>query len=129
MALFNRKKNTEAKKETPKREVAETKVAAVHTTSADKAQYGHLLKAPRITEKAAIATDHGVYVFNIGMKTTKSMVSLAVQELFKVKPRKIRVTKVPAVRVKTRQTQKDGYTNEGKKAYVYLNKGDKLDLA
>lgn len=127
MAIFNRKKNTEAKA-APKKEVAE-KAVAVRATAGEKAQFSHLLKSPRITEKAAIGTDHGVYVFNIAPSTTKPMVRNAIIELFKITPRKIRVTKVPSVRVKTRQTQKDGYTNRGKKAYVYLNKGDKLDLA
>lgn len=128
MAIFNRKKNTETKA-APAAEAAEKKVVAPRATPSGKAQFSHLLKAPRITEKAAIGTDHGVYVFNIARTTTKPMVRNAIIELFKVTPRKIRVTSIPAVRVKTRQTQKDGYTNRGKKAYVYLNKGDKIEIA
>lgn len=129
MAIFNRKKNSEKAAVAPKKEVAEKAVVARAAALGDSAQFSHLLKSPRVTEKAAIGTDSGVYVFNIARSTTKPMVRNAIIELFKVTPRKIRVTNIPAVRVKTRQTQKDGYTNRGKKAYVYLNKGDKLDLA
>lgn len=128
MALFNRtKKNTE-KKDAPKKETTAV-VATPRAASIGSSKFSHFLKAPRITEKAAIGTDNGVYVFNVERNATKPMVAQAIQELFKVKPRKIRMTRVPAVRVKTRQTQKDGFTNSGKKAYVYLAKGDKIDLA
>jgi large subunit ribosomal protein L23 len=127
MALFNRNKKAPAPaKDTPKKEAV---AVAPRAASASTPKFSHLLKAPRITEKAAIGTDNGVYVFNVQMNATKPMVARAIIELFKVKPRKIRMTHIPAVRVKTRQTQKVGFTNRGKKAYVYLNKGDKIDLA
>lgn len=135
MALFNRNKKETKKADAPNLPKGSAgKEAAVVATAPKKAsvgssKYSHFLKAPRITEKAAIGTDHGVYVFNVEKTATKSMVARAITELFSVSPRKIRMTAIPAVRVKTRQTGEDGYTNSGKKAYVYLKKGDKIDLA
>jgi large subunit ribosomal protein L23 len=127
MAIFNRKPKSASKTEAKTPVVSGAKKNA--TPVSGKKNFGHILRSPRVTEKAAIGTDHGVYVFNVEMKATKPMIEKAIIELFKVSPRKICIAAVPAVRVKTRQTGKDGYTNRGKKAYIYLNKGDKIDLA
>ena len=128
MALF---KKTTKKETTPK---AEAKAVVVKEKKASTASSmvslsSHVLISPRVTEKAAIASDFGVYVFNITKSATKPQVAKAVAELFKVTPRKISIVNVKPTRVMTRNTGKKGFTNGNKKAYVYLNKGDKIDLA
>ena len=129
MALF---------KKTTKKEVAAPKAEAKAVTVKEKKApsvsspmplSSHVLLSPRITEKAAIANDAGVYVFNITKSATKPQVAKAVTELFKVIPRKVSIVNVKPTRVMTRNTGKKGFTNGAKKAYVYLKKGEKIELA
>lgn len=124
MALFKKT----VKKETPK---AETKSVAVKSASAKGTALlsSHILISPRVTEKAAIGSDVGVYVFNVTKSATKSQVSSAIADLFKVTPRKVRIVNIKPSTTMTRTTGRKGRTNGGKKAYVYLNKGDKIELA
>ena len=124
MALF--KKTT--KKETPK---VETKSTAVKNASAKGAALltSHILISPRVTEKAAIGSEVGVYVFNVTKSATKPMVSAAIVDLFKVTPRKVRIVNIKPTTTMTRTTGRKGRTNGGKKAYVYLKKGEKIELA
>ena len=52
----------------------------------------------------------------------------AVREVFKVTPRKVTLAAVPRKMVATRGTNRKGKTSGGKKAYVYLKKGEKIEL-
>ena len=125
MAIFKRtKKEGTTKAETTVKSVAvSTKAARPVSGAAD------VLIAPRVTEKAAILSDVGVYVFEVEAKATKPRIQAAIIELFKVTPRKITVVNTKGTRVLTRSTGKKGYTRNFKKAYVYLKKGDKIELA
>jgi large subunit ribosomal protein L23 len=89
----------------------------------------HILLAPRITEKGAYLSEGGVYVFNIAQTANKSQIAAAIRELYKVTPRKVTVVNVPRKEVSTRGTNRKGRTAAGKKAYVFLKKGDTIDLA
>jgi large subunit ribosomal protein L23 len=83
---------------------------------------------PRITEKAAIGADKSnVYVFNVAKDSTKKSISSSIVETYKVTPTKVRVASVPSKNVFVRG--KWGVKSGGKKAYVYLKKGDKIALA
>lgn len=65
---------------------------------------------PRITEKAAIAADKAnAYVFDVSRDANKRSIALAIKAKYKVTPIKVNVAK-------------------GKKAYVYLKKGDKIEI-
>lgn len=90
---------------------------------------GHILIAPRITEKGAYLTEKGVYVFNVTRDANKMQIAEAVRELYKVTPRKVTVVAVPRKLVRTRNTNQEGYTRGGKKAYVYLKSGDTIEIA
>jgi large subunit ribosomal protein L23 len=81
---------------------------------------------PRITEKASMNSEAGIYTFNIGKDATKAEVSDAVEALFKVKPTKIAIVPIRAKKLVARG--KSGKTASGKKAYVYLKKGDKIEF-
>ena len=88
----------------------------------------HILKSPRITEKGAYLSEKGVYVFNVAQEANKKEIMDAVREIFKVTPVKVRVVAVPSKQVMTRGTNRSGRTAGGKKAYVYLKKGDTIEL-
>ncbi len=89
---------------------------------------GKILLSPRITEKGAYLSSLGAYVFNVAQKVSKKEIAQAVQTLYKVTPRKIAVLAVPRKQVKTRNTNRMGNTAKGRKAYVYLKKGETIEL-
>lgn len=123
MAIF--KRTTKKAAAAPKGEAsvpAKVKAAAPVLSS-------RVLVSPRVTEKAAIGTEVGVYVFNVTADATKPAIASAVQELFKVTPVKVRIVNNKPTRTTTRATGRRGKTNANKKAYVYLKKGDKIELA
>lgn len=86
-----------------------------------------IIVRPRITEKAMLATDRGVYVFEVHPEATKKDIYDAVQKIWSVTPQKIRtVTKKP----RTYTSRMRGKRKEKglKKAYVYLKKGDTISF-
>ena len=134
MALFS-KKTAPAKKKastkvakTPrvvKQEVAPV-VAGISATSAT--SYAHVLKNPRITEKATVQSEQNVITFDVAVATNKREVIKAVQSLYKVTPVAVRMVTVRAKMRKNARTGRLGMTNKGKKAYVQLKKGDSITL-
>jgi large subunit ribosomal protein L23 len=90
---------------------------------------GEIIIAPRITEKASYLSEGGVYTFNVAPGATKSAIAGAIREIYKVSPRKVTLVALPRKQVQTRGTNRMGMTAGGKKAYVFLKKGDKIDLA
>lgn len=87
----------------------------------------NVLVRPRITEKAVLGADKsGVYVFEVMPKATKTQIAASVKAAYKVEPVKVRIAKIPAKAVFVRG--KKGVKSGGKKAYVYLKKGDKIEL-
>ncbi len=87
-----------------------------------------IILSPRITEKGAYMSVLGAYVFNVGVDANKFEIASAMKELFKVTPRMIRVVTIPRKEVATRGTNRKGQTRRGKKAYVYLKKGQTIDI-
>jgi large subunit ribosomal protein L23 len=87
-----------------------------------------ILISPRITEKGAYLSEAGVYVFNVAQNANKMQIADAIRETFKVVPRKVTIAAVPRKETQTRGTNRKGMTAGGKKAYVYLKKGDTIEL-
>lgn len=86
-----------------------------------------VLLRPRITEKAAIAADrNNVYVFEVSKSATKDSIAASVKISYDVTPVKVRIVNLPARQVFIRG--KRGQKGAVKKAYVYLKKGDKIEL-
>ncbi len=82
---------------------------------------------PRITEKSALAAETlNAYVFEIGPKATKAHVAKAIAELYKVVPVRVNIVKLPSKKVISKG--KTGRTRAVKKAYVYLKKGDTIEI-
>lgn len=89
---------------------------------------GKILIKPRITEKGAYLAESGCYVFDVAESANKHEIANAVRTIFKVTPRKVTVARVPRKMVATRGTNRKGQTVGGKKAYVFLKKGDKIEI-
>lgn len=86
-----------------------------------------VLVRPRITEKAALGVDKSnVYVFEVTKDATKKAIIASVEKAYGVKPVRIHMTAIPAKNVFVRG--KKGVKSGGKKAYVQLKKGDKIEL-
>ena len=87
----------------------------------------NVLLRPRITEKAALGADKSnVYVFEVSSIATKKSISISIHDVYGVLPKKVRVAAIPSKQVFIRG--KKGSKGGGKKAYVYLKKGDKIEL-
>lgn len=87
----------------------------------------HLIRKPRITEKAGLKADSlNVYTFEVDKNATKDLVRKAVKELYKVTAIKINMLKLPAKKVV--RGGKVGAKSAIKKAMVTLKKGDKIDF-
>jgi large subunit ribosomal protein L23 len=122
MALFSRKKKADAEVQTP----VVGKVAP-KALSTDR-DLTSVIAGPRITEKAVGLGDHNVYTFNIRRDATKFLVRDAVKALYGVTPVKVNiVNKKPATRLSGSRNRMVKVAGE-KKAYVYLKKGDTINL-
>jgi large subunit ribosomal protein L23 len=87
-----------------------------------------VLESPRITEKAVLSSESkGVYAFNVTPEATKKGVIASIKNKYKVTPVKVRLLAVPSRAVS--RAGKWGVRSGGKKAYVYLKKGDKIEFA
>jgi len=86
-----------------------------------------VLREPRITEKASMLLERGVYVFDVAPSTTKSEIRKVIKSTYKITPVKIAIVQVPSKKVFIRG--KKGVKTGGKKAYIYLKKGDKIEIA
>jgi large subunit ribosomal protein L23 len=89
---------------------------------------GDILLSPRITEKGAYLSEKGCYVFNVSPRATKGEIAAAVKDVFKVVPRKVAVINTERKLKMTRGTNRKGSTAGSKKAYVYLKKGQTIEL-
>jgi large subunit ribosomal protein L23 len=123
MALFGSKKKTEGTKP----EAA--KVAQAQVSHSNVSSVAHVLKNPRITEKASMHQSVSVYTFDVAQSATKTQIAEAVRGVYKVSPRKIRIVQIPSKRTRSTKTGKRGIKIGGKKAYVYLKNGETITIA
>lgn len=89
------------------------------------------IKRPVITEKAANKSEQGVYTFIVRKRANKHDVADAIEVLYGVRPRKVRIAKRPSGKKRIRIPGKEGeygMTTEKKKAYVFLREGDTIKL-
>ncbi|MEK7569509.1 MAG: 50S ribosomal protein L23 [Patescibacteria group bacterium] len=89
-------------------------------------EIGKIIKNPRVTEKGSLLGATGAYVFDITDDAGKDEVKKAIFALYKVKPRKVNILKVPAKKMRSRG--KVGVKSGGRKAVVYLSAGDKIEF-
>lgn len=87
-----------------------------------------LVIRPMITEKAhALAGSFNTYAFEVANDANKTEIAKYIKAKYKVEPTKIAIVKIPRKQVISRG--RIGFKKGGKKAYVYLQKGDKIELA
>lgn len=122
MALFGKKKET---KEEGAAEVQ--KVVAPKALATDY-NLSNVILYPRLTEKTVREGEHNVYTFEVKRDATKFQIRDAIKALYNVTPVKVNtVSKRPAKRlVGSRNRMK--HVAGMKKAYVYLKKGDTIQL-
>ncbi|MBI5470073.1 50S ribosomal protein L23 [Candidatus Kaiserbacteria bacterium] len=118
MALFSKKAETKN----------ETAVKAGTPSVSGGHDLSHILRHARITEKASQHMERSVYVFDVADRATKTEIRAAVRKLYSVIPAKVRIASVPAKTKRNSRTGKTGSTKGGKKAYVYLKKGETINL-
>jgi ribosomal protein L23 len=70
------------------------------------------------------AESRNMHTFNVEKEATKAQIVASIKAAYKVTPEKIRLVAVPSKRVFVRGAW--GVKKGGKKAYVYLKKGDKI---
>jgi large subunit ribosomal protein L23 len=85
-----------------------------------------IIKNPRVTEKASFASEQNVYTFDVTEFANKTEIKKAIFTLYKVKPVKVNVLSVPKKNIMSKG--KAGVKGGGRKALVYLKKGDKLEF-
>ncbi len=85
-----------------------------------------ILKNPRITEKAAHISDNRVYTFDVFPGASKIDIAKAVASVYGVVPVRVNVSAIAKKQVLRRGRL--GVKGGGRKAYVYLKKGDKIEF-
>lgn len=134
MALFDKKNQKSGKREAgtivPKNVSSPEKSEESERSSGGNIPL-HLytvLRSPRITEKASLlgSADRNVYAFVILQDASRGNVKNAVESLYKVNVKRVRMINVPAK--KRRLGRFQGFRKGFKKAYVTLDKGEKIDL-
>lgn len=136
MALLDkiRKPKAAAKTEDTKAKRApakKTEPAAVPTDVGAKATKGNdlssrLLRAPRVSEKAARLAEKGTYVFEVAQDAEKISIKRAVESLYGVKVVSVRIINVNGKPVK--KGRRVSYRSDLKKALVTVKPGQKIDL-
>ncbi len=84
------------------------------------------IKKFHVTEKASNLSGESTYTFIVSKDATKNQISKEVIKLYKVTPIKINIINSKPKRVVARG--KVGQTNGSKKAYVFLKKGETIDI-
>jgi large subunit ribosomal protein L23 len=87
----------------------------------------NIIKNPRVTEKASFAAEgQNAYTFDISASANKTEIKKAVFALYKVHPIKVNVLSVPKKQTMSKGVK--GVRGGGRKAFVYLKKGDKIEF-
>ena len=86
-----------------------------------------IIRRPIITEKATMASEHGIIAFEVSIKSTKKQIKDAIENLFNVKVEAIN-TLIVKGKVK-RFRGKIGKRRDLKKAYVTLAEGNTIDVS
>ena len=85
-----------------------------------------ILQAPQMTEKAVRLSGEGQYVFKVLVDATKPEIRVAVEKLFNVQVKSVRVLNVHASDTQFRG--RPGIRSGWKKAYVTLKDGFTIEL-
>ncbi|MFH1536534.1 MAG: 50S ribosomal protein L23 [Patescibacteria group bacterium] len=115
------KVKSEEKKDTVKKAPAKKK-ASTSKKEDTKQAYKVLIK-PLITEKG---TATGTYLFAVDHKTNKQEIKKAIEIVYGIKPKKVNIINFGGRQVKWGRSK--GSTKKWKKAIVYLESGQKIEM-
>lgn len=140
--IFKKKKKVKqkpAKKETAKKETKpkapakpkpapKAKVSKLARPKAPRlgGQAWRVLKQPHITEKATALVQQNQYVFKIWPRANKIEVKKAIEDLYGVEVKGVKIVQVPRKRRRLGRVQ--GWRKGYKKAIVKLKKGHKIEV-
>ncbi|MCF6273741.1 MAG: 50S ribosomal protein L23 [Rhodobacteraceae bacterium] len=91
-----------------------------------KAEQYDVVRRPIITEKATMASEHNVVVFEVAIDANKPQIKEAIESLFNVKVKAVN-TSITKGKVKRFKGQL-GKRKDVKKAYVTLVEGNTIDV-
>jgi len=134
MALFGLKKEKGTEKKAAKSAARKgTKASAPRAVSlapheSKDRNLSTVLLSPRISEKSVGQNEQGVYTFVVRRDATKYDVRDAVALLFKVTPRKVTIVNRVPRRARSASRGRNVIVPGLKKASVFLEKGDRIDL-
>ena len=123
MALFSNNKET---KKTPAAKTVG--LSSSVEKSGNRTSSAHILRHARITEKATMHSLESVYVFEVATTATKRDIVMAIRDIYNVTPRMVRVASIPTKTTRNMRTGITGVKRGGKKAYVYLKKGETITI-
>ncbi|MBI5134344.1 MAG: 50S ribosomal protein L23 [Candidatus Taylorbacteria bacterium] len=148
MSLFNTQKKkignaTAGETKLPKKDAAKKETKAVAVVKADKKAgtkaekreaavqgvvfpKGSAVIKPRVTEKAGLLSQNAVYTFEVRKDANSREIAKAIAEAYKVEPVKVSIAPIKSKAMFVRG--KRGKTVAGKKAYVYLKKGQTIEF-
>jgi len=126
MALFGSKKDKKDKKEESAAPVVAKQVGPKPLTT--DYNLSAVIVAPRITEKAVGMSERNVYTFVVRPSATKFAVRDAIKALYNVTPVKVNIVNKKAAKRVKGFSGKTVHDKGMKKAYVYLKKGDTINL-
>jgi large subunit ribosomal protein L23 len=131
MGIFNRMKNVrphdDAKPEGAEQAPAEEVVGvALQPQKTSRKRADVILITPRISEKAAVLSSAGKYVFDVPVTANKIEIRKAVEALYGVKVKDVNTLR--GIGKNVRRGRITGRRNRWKKALVELQKGQKIDL-
>lgn len=86
-----------------------------------------VIRKPRVSEKSVLGAEKGIYIFEVQKSANKASIKAAIKEMYKVTPVAVNIVNRKAKNVVVRG--RAGKKAAIKKAYVFLKKGDKIDIA
>ena len=107
--------------------MATKKITTKDADKKEKVATPSILLRPRVTEKAAIASQLNTYLFDVAVDATKSEIAKAFFKQYKTKPVSVNVLNVKPKTYFLRG--KLGIGRRGRKAYIKVPKGAKIDIA
>ena len=85
-----------------------------------------VIRAPMVTEKSTLASEHNQVVFRVPLDATKPEIKASVEGLFKVKVKGVNTLRQKG---KTKRFRgRPGRRSDIKKAYVTLEEGHSIDV-
>ncbi|MCA9384403.1 MAG: 50S ribosomal protein L23 [Candidatus Magasanikbacteria bacterium] len=118
--------DTKAKRAPAKKAKSADEGAVASKATQGNALSSRLLRAPRVSEKAARLAEKGTYVFEVAQDAEKISIKRAVESLYGIKVASVRIINVGGKPVK--KGRRVSYRSDLKKALVTVKPGQKIDL-